>query len=161
MTGRRRIAFALVVGVQALSLLALIGMNEIALATGDKVTLRTVPVDPVDLFRGNYVVLRYEISTVNVLEGTQPDDVVYVPLHEEDGRWTGGFGYPTPPSDGEFIRGTVRSAQGASANLEYGIETYYADHEEAYGLQSAGSLDVTVALGDDGRAHISRVERVR
>jgi uncharacterized membrane-anchored protein len=157
----RRIAFAFVIAAQALFLLAMIGFNERALATGDKVTLRTVPVDPVDFFRGNYVVLRYEISNVNVPEGTQPGEVVYVPLHAEDGRWTGGFGYPTPPSDGEFIRGTVRSTYGGSADVEYGIETYYADQEEAYDLQSAGRLDITVALDGDGRARISHVEPVR
>ena len=157
----RRIAFALVIAAQALFLLAMIGFNERALATGDKVTLRTVPVDPVDFFRGSYVVLRYEISNVNVPEGTQPGEVVYVPLHAEDGRWTGGFGYPTPPSDGEFIRGTVHSTYGGSADVEYGIETYYADQEEAYDLQSAGRLDVTVTLDVDGRARISRVEPVR
>jgi uncharacterized membrane-anchored protein len=157
----RRIAFALVVVAQTLFLLGMIGVNELALATGDKVTLRTVPVDPVDLFRGNYVTLRYEISTVNVAEGTQPGDRVYVPLHDEDGRWTGGFGYPSPPGDGEFIRGTIRSAHGGSADVEYAIETYYADQEEAYDLQSAGGLDVTVALDGDGQARISRVEPVR
>jgi uncharacterized membrane-anchored protein len=157
----RRIVFALVVAVQALVLLGMIGVNELALATGDKVTLRTVPVDPVDFFRGNYVTLRYEISNVNVPDGTQPGDVVYVPLHKEGDRWTGGFGYPTPPVDGEFIRGAVRSAYGGSADVEYGIETYYADQEEAYKLQNAGRLDVTVALDGDGQAHISRVEPVR
>jgi uncharacterized membrane-anchored protein len=157
----RRIAFALVVAVQALFLLGMIGVNELALATGDEVTLRTVPVDPVDFFRGNYVVLRYEISTVNVFPATQPGDFVYVPLHEEDGRWTGGFGYPSPPSDGEFIRGTVRDTYEGSADVEYGIETYYADQDEAYDLQSARALDVTVALDGEGRAQISRVESVR
>ena len=157
----RRIAFALVVAVQAVFLLGMIGVNELALATGDTVTLRTVPVDPVDLFRGSYVVLRYEISTVNVLEGTQPGDAVYVPLREADGRWMGGFGYPSPPTDGDFIRGTVRSTHEGSADVEYGIETYYADEDEAYDLQSAGRLDVTVALDGDGRARISHVEPVR
>ena len=157
----RRTAFALVVAVQALFFLDMIGMNELALATGDEVTLRTVPVDPVDFFRGNYVVLRYEISSVTVVVGTQPGDVVYVPLHEESGRWTGGIGYPSPPDDGEFIRGTVRSTYGESADVEYGIETYYADQEEAHDLQSARTLDITVALDGDGHARISRVGPVR
>jgi len=125
------------------------------------VTLRTVPVDPVDFFRGNYVTLRYEISNVNVPDGTQPGDLVYVPLHKEGDRWTGGFGYPTPPSDGAFVRGIVRFTHDDSADIEYGIETYYADQDEVHDLQAAGQLDVTVALDADGRARISRVEPVR
>jgi uncharacterized membrane-anchored protein len=163
MTRRRRRAFALIVAVQALLLLALIGVNELALATGDEVTLRTVPVDPVDFFRGQYVTLRCDISGVQVpAESVHVGDVVYVPLHEEGDYWSGSFGFPEPPPDGRFIRGTVRytDADGDSADVEYGIETYYADADEARELGVAGPLSVTVVLGDDGRARISRVEPV-
>jgi uncharacterized membrane-anchored protein len=161
MRGGRRIAFALVVAAQALVLLALIGLNERALATGDRVTLETAPVDPVDLFRGNYATLRYDIGTVTVAAGTQPGDRVYVPLRRTGDHWSGGFGYPSPPSDGEFIRGSVRSVFERTAQVEYGIETYYADEGEAQALQYARGLLVTVALDGDGQAHITRVERVR
>jgi uncharacterized membrane-anchored protein len=161
MNGRRRIAFAVVAAVQALVLLALIGFNQVALATGDKVTLRTVPVDPVDLFRGQYVALRYTISNVNVPAGAQVGDTVYVPLSEHDGYWDGSFGYAEPPLGGEFIRGVIRYAGDGSADVEYGIETYYADEDEARELGEAGTLNVTVVLGDNGHARISRVEPVR
>jgi uncharacterized membrane-anchored protein len=161
MIGTRRIAFWLVVGVQALALVALIGLNEVALATSDEVTLRTVPVDPVDLFRGRYVTLRYEISSLDVEEGIQPGDSVYVPLRETESAWTGSFGYASPPADGKFIRGTVRRLAGQRADLEYGIETYYADEEEARALERAGTLLVTVAVDDGGQARVSRVEPVR
>jgi uncharacterized membrane-anchored protein len=161
MTGTRRIAFWLVVAVQALVLVALIGFNERALAEGDEVTLRTVPVDPVDLFRGRYVTLRYEISNVNVEEGIQAGDAVYVPLYETGGAWTGSFGYSSPPPEGTFVRGTVRSIAGGPAQVEYGIETYYTDEDDARRLERASTLLVTVAVDDGGQARISRVEPVR
>jgi len=161
MTSRRRIAFGVVVAVQALFLLGMIGVNQLALATGDKVTLLTRPVDPYDPFRGSYATLGYEISNVNVRAGIEPGDRVYVPLHRDGDHWTGAFGYPSPPGRGEFIRGTVRSVYGHLARVDYGIETYYADEDEARRLQGAMHLLVTVALGDDGQAHISRVEPVR
>jgi uncharacterized membrane-anchored protein len=161
MTGTRRIAFWLVVAVQALVLVALIGLNERALAEGDEVTLRTVPVDPVDLFRGRYVTLRYEISSIEIAEGVQPGDSVYVPLHETAGAWTGSFGYASPPPEGKFVRGTVRRLAGTSAEIEYGIETYYTDEEDARRLEQASALLVTVAVGNGGQARISRVEPVR
>jgi uncharacterized membrane-anchored protein len=161
MSGPRRIAFWLVVALQALVLVALIGFNERALAEGDEVTLRTVPVDPVDLFRGRYVTLRYEISSLGVEEGIQPGDAVYVPLHETEGVWTGSFGYVSPPAEGKFVRGTVRSIADRTADVEYGIEAYYTDEEDARRLERAGTLLVTVAVDDGGRARISRVEPVR
>ena len=161
MTGRRRIAFAVAVVVPVLVLLAMIGFNQLALATGDKVTLRTVPVDPVDFFRGQYVALRYPISNVNVPSGMHEGDTVYVPLSKQGGYWDGSFGYADPPREGKFIRGVIRYAGIDSAHVEYGIETYYADEDEARELGHAGTLSVTVVLGDDGHAWISRVEPVR
>jgi uncharacterized membrane-anchored protein len=160
MSGRRRIAFWTVVGIQALALVGLVGFNELALAGGDEVTLRTVPVDPVDLFRGNYVTLRYEISTLGVEEGLQPGDAVYVPLYRSGSASTGSFGYASPPQ-GRFIRGTVRRMSGRRADIEYGIGTYYADESEAHRLERAGTLLVTVRIDDAGEARISRVEPVR
>jgi len=119
-----------------------------------------VPVDPVDLFRGRYVTLRYDISGVQVSESVQIGDTVYVPLHEEGGYWSGSFGFPDPPPGGKFIRGTVRYSDRDSADVEYGIETYYADEAEARRLGLAGPLNITVVLGDDARARISRAQPV-
>ena len=161
MSGTRRIAFWVVVAVQALLLVSLIGFNELALAKGDEVTLRTAPVDPIDLFRGNYVTLRYEISTLQVQDGLRPGDAVYVPLYESGGAWTGSFGYASPPPQGKFIRGTIHQADSHRTTIDYGIETYYADADEAERLQSAGTLLVTLRIDHGGRARISRVEPVR
>ena len=161
MTRRRRLAFWAVVAVQALALVALIGVNELALAGGEKVTLRTVPVDPVDLFRGRYVTLRYEITTVQVPDGTRPGDTIYVPLYEVGDAWQAQFALPKAPTGGTYVRGTVRSVAQGTADVEYGIETYFTDEGDARRLELAGQLLVTVVLEDDGRAHISRVEPVR
>ena len=40
--------------------------KQMTLLTGKEVLLKTVPVDPRDLFRGDYVVLRYDISTIDL-----------------------------------------------------------------------------------------------
>ena len=161
MSRNRRFTFWAVVAVQAVVLLGMIGLNEQALARGEKVTLLTEPVDPLDLFRGNYAALRYRISTVQVPAGMQPGETVYVPLFRAGDVWNGTSAARVPPSEGVSIRGTVRSVTEGTAHVEYGIETYYADEEEAQNLQRAGRLLVTVALDDDGRARISRVEPVR
>jgi uncharacterized membrane-anchored protein len=152
----RRIAFAVLVAAQLVVPLALIGVNEIALATGTEVTLATTPVDPLDPFRGRYVQLRYEIS---LLSAPTRDGTVYVELEEQGDRWVAyrvHAGYPD--TDRPVIRGTVE--RGA---VTYGIETYFADEDEAPRLERearAGGLLVDVVLDDDGRARIDEV-RVR
>ena len=161
MIGSRRLAFWLVVAAQAVVLVALIGLNENALASGKEVTLRTVPVDPVDLFRGRYVTLGYTISSIEPPPGTRPGDPVYVPLYERDGVWSGSLGLSYPHPDRTFIRGTVRGVNARTVQVEYGIETYFTDEEDAHRLEGAGTLLVTVVIDDRGQARISRVEPVR
>jgi uncharacterized membrane-anchored protein len=147
----------MLVALQAVVPLALIGWNELALATGETVTLRTVPVDPIDLFRGRYVTLRYDISSLRRPPGADPGDTVYVPLHRVGDYWTGERAWPTPPREHPFIRGRI-----TSSGITYGIETYYADEDEARRLERrAGTLAVRVVLDEDGRARISGIEGVR
>jgi uncharacterized membrane-anchored protein len=152
----RRIAFAVLVAAQLVVPLALIGVNEIALATGTEVTLATTPVDPLDPFRGRYVELRYEIS---LLSAPTREGTVYVELEEQGDRWVAYRVHTAyPDTDRPVIRGTVE--RGA---VTYGIETYFADEDEAPRLERearAGGLLVDVVLDDDGRARIDEV-RVR
>jgi uncharacterized membrane-anchored protein len=152
----RRIAFAVLVAAQLVVPLALIGVNEIALATGTEVTLATTPVDPLDPFRGRYVQLRYEIS---LLSAPTREGTVYVELEEQGDRWVAYRVHAAyPDTDRPVIRGTVE--RGA---VTYGIETYFADEDEAPRLERearAGGLLVDVVLDDDGRARIDEV-RVR
>jgi uncharacterized membrane-anchored protein len=148
---RRTLAFLAIVVAQALVPLLLIGWNEVQLARGRDVVLRTVPVDPIDLVRGRYVELRYEISTLPAPEGA----TVYVPLREVEDRWVGAYATTDRPDGGVFIRGRA-TGQG----IVYGIETYYADEEEAIRLEreAGDGLDVRVSLDDEGKARIEGVE---
>jgi len=152
----RRRLFWLLVAVQVLVPLGLIGWNELALARGTEVVLRTAPVDPVDLFRGRYVRLGYDISRLPVEPGTEPGDTVYVALHREGAVWTGAAAMRARPS-GTFVRGTWDGAR-----ITYGIETYYVDEDEARRLDRlVGRIDMRIVLDADGRARISGIETVR
>jgi len=55
-----------IVAFQICSISAFGMYQEFLLRTGTYITLRVVPVDPRDLFRGEYVELRYDISTLRV-----------------------------------------------------------------------------------------------
>ncbi len=101
---------------QLLLLAGIIGYRQFWLATGERVRLRTTPVDPRDLFRGDYVRLSYEISTLDLdrLDGDDKFDrneKVYVVLRQDaDGTFRPVSTLDTPPRGGErFIRGRVLS----------------------------------------------------
>ncbi len=57
--------------LQLFLLAGIVAYRQYWLATGERVLLRTEPVDPRDIFRGDYVRLGYGISTLDLdrLEG--------------------------------------------------------------------------------------------
>ena len=68
MSNVTRVLLAGVVAFQVCSIVVFGAYQEFLVQTGTQVTLRTIPVDPRDLFRGEYVDLRYDISTLHVSE---------------------------------------------------------------------------------------------
>lgn len=69
-----------------------------------------------------------------------------------------------PPARGRRVhpRRVTHVAHG-DATIEYGVETYYADEDEARRLERAARRDlhVDLVLGRDGSARIAGVEVVR
>ena len=58
MTPNAKRLFIAVIAVQIVFLLGLVGYRESILSLGRTAVLETVPVDPRDLFKGEYVTLR-------------------------------------------------------------------------------------------------------
>ena len=147
--------------------LAMIGgfiiSKQMTLWTGTEVFLKTVPVDPRDLFRGDYVVLRYDISTINldavpaVYENI--DDAVgkkiYVLLDVENGRGKAGAVLVQPPTEGLFLKGTVRSVYGNHLTIEYGIESYFVPEGKGREIERVTrDMEVKVAVDKFGNSSI-------
>ena len=162
MSPRRRLILLVVVCAQLAVPLAMAGLVEADLAFGREIRLRAQPVDPLDPFRGNYVVLRYDISNLPVLGEVRRGESVCARLNESDGVWRASYADPGSPS-GTAICGRARddAAPGESVGIEYGIETYYANAGRAREIESsiaAGDLYVVVDLDDDGSARIEKLE---
>ena len=162
MTKRRRNALIAVVCAQLAVPLGMAGLAEADLAFGREVRLRAQPVDPLDVFRGNFVVLTYGISNLPVTVPVTRGQRVCVRLTERGEEWTGSFADTSEP-EGTSICGRARSDAdpGESVGIEYGIENYFASAERAQELEeeiAGGDLYVVVDLDDDGSAKIERVE---
>jgi len=157
-----------VVVFQLLVLAAEYGNAVYPLWTGQEVRLKTVPIDPRSLFRGNYARLRYEISEIpgadiNKERTPRNGEVIYVGLKAgEDGVCSYSGASLERPEDGMYIRGRIqtwRPHRSETYQVEYGIEAFFAPKEKALklekNLRSQGIAKVMLAR--NGKAALKDV----
>ncbi len=110
-----RIKFIVLVLLQVLLLTGMIAYRESWVSSGERVLLRTVPVDPRDIFRGDYVSLDYEIGSLSldelgVKESFNLNEKIYVLLEKKDDGTFGALSVSkTAPSGKQFIQGRTLS----------------------------------------------------
>jgi uncharacterized membrane-anchored protein len=155
----------LVIGAsaQVVVLIGMIVLRSIPYFGGQTVLLQVQPVDPRDMFRGDYVILSYEFSRLppTGIPGLSPahngsartqGQTVYVSLVPRgDGIHdrAGGFSL-TPPASGLYLRGTL-----IGNRIEYGIESYYVQEGTGHKYEDAirtHRLWAEVAVAPDGQA---------
>jgi len=153
--------------------LSLIASKQQTLTKGRKVLLETVPVDPRDFLRGDYVILNYKISSLDLKSmptdksGYRGGDVVYVCLIPSGKFWTAGElacrKDKFASSGSVYIKGRVRSAYSGKLNVEYGIESYFVPEgkgvEIERNMRGRGPTKVSVEASIDaqGNAVIHKV----
>ena len=117
----------------ALILLGFIGYNYYTLNTGQEILLKTAPVDPRDIFRGDYVNLRYDISTID-LSNISSDgyfnygDNIFAVLRKGDKFWDvrNIMNYRPSLQDNEVcIKGVVTNRFNNNLIVTWGIESYF------------------------------------
>lgn len=160
------------VALQLLVLVGMVGRHSFTLATGHSILLTTAPVDPWDLFRGQYVRLSYEISRLD--QATLPmagapyrdGQEVWVVLQRGEPYWTAvavsdrrpqvevGFGQVA-------IQGRVDwSWADGSVTVHYGIEQFYVPEGEGPKLEEGQrnrQVAVEAKVDAFGRTALNRV----
>ncbi|MFT6636324.1 GDYXXLXY domain-containing protein [Alcanivorax sp.] len=129
---------------------------------GEEIRVKTVPVDPRDLFRGNYARLSYAFSNFES-EDFRPGDVVYLPLTREGALWTAGEPDHQKPENGLFLRGRVSSSPWrAGSRLKFGIEALFAPKEKALALERELREEAVAVLrvAPNGRAALVTVDTI-
>ena len=172
----RRILILLCIAAQVLVLGVMAGEREIILNTGERIHLRTAPIDPRDPFRGDFVRLDYEISSVasGQIRGGLRDHAkekgypVYAVLRKgAEDLYSLDYVTDEKPGEGIFLRGRVsndqRIARGRSAvTVKYGIEQLFVEQgrgkniEQRRGTRNSLQvpMEVEVAVGSSGTAVI-------
>lgn len=166
----------LVVAIQTLALAWMIIDRQQMLDSSRVVTLKVVPVDPRDLFRGDYVVLSYEISRLDLakLGGTDEvaaDDKVYVQLDKFGEDWkpvavTRKMNAANASSVSLAARVTNVDQPGTDGSktimVSYGIESYFVPQGTGLAIEKEarkGTISVDAAIDDSGRAAIKALRR--
>ncbi len=168
--GRFGIAIVALVIAQSLILAWIIAGRVMILRSPDVVTLQSEPVDPRDLFRGDYVTLNYGIANLSFIEMNgdmkwQDGDMIYVELTPAKDTWraVAAFHVPVLPALGnKLIRGRIdyHDETRNVARVDYGIERYYVPQGEGRALEdqrNERALSVDVALAGNGEAAIKGI----
>lgn len=119
--------------------------------------VRTVPVDPRDLLRGDYVILRYEISRLPEALKQEPlPTSVWVRLKPEDGVWVieSVKGYRQSGLDNQRQNWPVLKARREGSELIYDLERYYVPEGTGRNAPPGGKLIVEIAVRPNGSAQI-------
>lgn len=141
--------------------------KEYTLRTGKEVLLKTVPVDPRDLFRGDYVILRYDISQIDpaVYKGQnnlsfKEGDVVFVVLDTTHQFAQVQRVYKNPPAGEFYLKGRVSEVNPSLISVEYGIESYFIPEGKGWVIEqerNRGQVDVLAAVDKEGRTVIKKL----
>ncbi|AOG10743.1 MULTISPECIES: GDYXXLXY domain-containing protein [Rhizobium/Agrobacterium group] len=143
------------------------------LRSGTEVLLKTAPVDPRDLLRGDYVILTYDISTISTtsVTGQKPETGDAERLHVRlkpgtDGYWIvseASFD-PLQAEEGSVILLSMPVTiydwewqNAGNLTVSYGIERYYVPEGEGKPIEDGrnqGRVSVAVRISETGQAQI-------
>ena len=171
------IAAIIVAALQTAVLGYMVGERAWGLRSGVEVILKTAPVDPRDLLRGDYVTLNYDISRVPVstLVGGPPKEslnnqVLSVRLKkQDDGYWgvvESSFATLDAKPDTVVLKslpfdyvsyGDLADTSQATIAVTYGIERYYVPEGQGHDIENARNdsrVAIAARVSSDGAAHI-------
>jgi uncharacterized membrane-anchored protein len=160
---RQPIAGLLASGVVLTGILgAMVIDRMLLLRNGREIVLPVRPVDPRDLFKGDFARLGYDISRLNAdlvsgLGFEQREQTVYVTLERDtDESWKPVAVARTLPTglsaDQIAIRG--RTSRFASNQISYGLERYYLPEGTGYRIEEmARKSQLSAIVAVDVRGH--------
>ena len=151
---RTKLSIAAIV-LQVALLAYMAAEREWVVRTGRTVYLRTAPLDPRDVMRGDYVRLNYEVTRVpralwqgapadtnSAREWPPRDTKVYALLREdEEGVAELVALSDQRPGEGVFIRGRSEPSWGQHVSVRYGLEAYFMEQGKALELEQRQPRD--------------------
>jgi uncharacterized membrane-anchored protein len=163
----RRALFYVVILLQALFLLIMTASFYAIDMFGQQIKLKTEPIDPRDIFYGDYVILQYAITTIpkNLwLDSTEPEngDQVYVVLAQKGDYYEAISVSDKNPELGAnevVLKGRYLYDFGEQEMyIEYGIERYFVPEGTGRELEeNRGNMEAYIRIAPWGQMKIEKV----
>ena len=167
------LGFALAFLVQAGLLGYMLVARASQLANGTELRLPVIPVDPRDFLRGDYVILSYPMSTLNLAELGGDSDfyyggAVYVELAPDGDVYKPVAVWLEKPEGKLAIRGDISNYSTPTGcekdcnilSVDYNLEKFFVPEGEGLELEKLRNdqrIQVDVAVSDNGRAALKRL----
>lgn len=147
-------------GLNLFWLVGMIGIESAPLLVGTTVVLRVEPVDPRDFFRGDYVILRYDISSMEPIDQGDWGQNVYVALEPlaDSPAWQGVSASHQRPANGVYVAG--QRIPGPWQRMRFGIEAFYVQEGQGRAWEQAavqGNLLAEISVAPWGQAKLRRL----
>jgi uncharacterized membrane-anchored protein len=146
--------FLLIMVVPLIVIVGFMGVKLYTVYAGEEILLKVAPVDPRDMFRGDYIALSYDISRINL--ATVPYDstfssgeTIYAVLSRKEKYWTIDSVSHAKSSLGEnqvFMKGRVIAVSGQSVRVEWGIESYFVPEGEGLTIERMRDAELSVIV---------------
>jgi len=166
--------FMVALAVQAGLLIFLQGQKQWEISHGHRIVVSAQPVDPSDVFRGDYVVLRYGFSRVpRALLGQVPEEslrggkTVYLRLEPEPKGPAGWKASALALQPGKtlaptavMLRGEVKWSTDQELDLVFGCENFFVPQGRGQDLETAmreHKLAVALAITPAGQAYATQL----
>lgn len=160
---RQRAILFVAIAFQMAVLGSMIARSAWTLMTGETILLRVIPVDPRDLFRGDYVILSYDFTTrrpageLPFHESHAGREIFVTLVPEADGKhWKSASVSWTRPTSGTYLRGQV----GQNLRNEFGIGQFFVQEGKGKEYEKAirdRRLSAEIAVTHDGTATLKRL----
>lgn len=169
-------AIAAVAFVQSLVIGWMVWDRVALLSSGREIRAAVVPVDPRDIFRGDYVTLTYAFTSnaeVAVPDGARKGDTVYALIKPQGAaEWTLGSVTATAPAavgEGEvvlkgivdYVRRWNKEGPATVGRLRYGIERFYVPQGQGRAIEKQvleKRIVAVLAVGSDGKVALKGLE---
>ena len=169
-------ALAVVAGLQSLVIGWMVWDRMSLLANGREIKAAVVPVDPRDIFRGDYVILGYGFTSgadIALPDGARMGDTVYALLKEQGpSEWTlASVTAERPETQGsgavvlKAIVDHVRTGRAPGpptvGRLRFGIERFYVPEGQGLELEKQvreKRIVAVLAVGGDGKVALKGLE---
>jgi uncharacterized membrane-anchored protein len=160
---RRIVALCVIAGLQVFFVLGVVGAHVATTRYGDVVRMATIPVDPRDIFFGDYVTLRFAINQFSPQQWKgaalpQKGEVVYANMRPVNGLLETIY-FSHTPSDISF-KGVITEARGDQFEARYGIERYYVREGTGAVLEqiaTTGQAIATIRMAPWGQFHLESI----